>query len=254
MRGRALAVLLAVVLVLSGCATPFGDDDPASVTPAAVPEGPADAFAPGVTTQGLVGPSLLVDAHTEALRSASYRLVLNRTRLHNGEFRERIRFLATYDPANGLARLRLLRSHPLRPTIVSVTIVTPDGRERFVRSGSGPFERVNASRVIGFHRTLADRLGLAFDSVVLDDVSPRQPDAERYRLSGTRLGNTTALVEDRDQILSARFSAQLTATGLVERYDWRYSFVRGRTNVTILERATVSAVGTTEVDTSTPKQ
>lgn len=81
-----------LLLVLAGCGGPAAAPatETRSVTAVEVPDD--GTFAPGVTEEGVTGPSALARAHTDALAETSYRLVVNRTvRYANGTLRESLR-------------------------------------------------------------------------------------------------------------------------------------------------------------------
>lgn len=257
MDSRALSLAVVALLVTSGCVTPF-DDRTTTVTPAAVPEGPSDAFAPGVTAQGLLAPSLLLDAHERSLRDESFTLVVNRTRLHFGDFRSRARLVATVDLANGTRRLRSVRTAVDSPPRTSLLVEDRSGVTLLERTGSGPFENGSLDGPLLAEAlvdpTQRDRLRRALDSVVVETVEPERPNAGTYRLSSERPGNLSRILGQRDVLLSVRLDARVDPIGRVRGYNWQYSFIRGRTNVTVLETMRVIRVGSTAVDTTLPRE
>ena len=252
-------LVVVVLVVLSGCSTPFGGMETATptVTPAEVPDGPADSLAPGVEGQGVVAPALLVDAHNRTLANQSFTVRFTQTRLHYGELRDRLTIVGAIDPTRNVSRIRVRQPGGGAGPSVMTFVRVNDTLTRVVRVDNETVSRETfppqSTPPSTFDPRLSDRFRRMLDSVAIDRIEPRDPDASRYVLSGSTPANRSLLVGARDSLQSVRLTVEITDSGRLQRYSRTHSFVRGRTNVTLLERGSIGAVGQTQVNTTLPE-
>jgi len=211
------------------------------VTAAEVPDPLADSFAPGVTETGVLDPAVLADAHADVLANRSYTTVFNRTRYYDGEVVWRRDVRAAFEPP-GRYRVRTVEDSVYSSTRCETLFATNGTGRLSVRIGDNETDRKTVAgdplAAVGVDPLARDRIADLFDLVEIGTVDPRRPDADRYRLAGTAVENRSRLVHHRDRLLAVNVSATVDPSGLVQSYTLRYAFVRGRTNVTVVERYT----------------
>lgn len=257
MDSRVQMLAVVAIAMLAGCSTTLsGGPDQTTVTAADVPERASEGYAPGMTAEDIVGPARLAEAHQRALANASYTVVVSRNRWRFDEHREQLRAIATVDPLADRYRIRVEHDWVSASPTVVVLVSSPNGTRRFERHGDAPFQEVPVSgdpiESVGFDPTRAGTIEQMFDSVLVDRIRPRQPDARHYWLSGERVDNLSRLLGPRELFLSADLQAHVEASGLIRSYTWQYSFISGHTTVRVDERMHVFDVGSTQVETTVP--
>lgn len=250
--GRALvACCLAALAVTAGCSGPAAETHSTTLTPADPPDPLAGTLAPGLAETGVVDPVALADAHADALADRSFAVAFNRTRYYNGRVVRNREVSARVDPP-GRYRARTDEDSVYSTHRRQWLLATPNRTRLVVSLGDGPPRNETVTgdplAAVGIDPDRRGRIAGLLDLASVEGVDPRRPGADAYRLSGTAVRNRSALVYDRDRLLDVRFEASVGASGLVRSYTWRYSLIRGRTNVTVVERYRVGDVGRTTVD------
>jgi hypothetical protein len=242
---RVATVVVAFVLVLSGCSAFTGGSD-STTTPTLTPADAPDtaAYPPGVNERGVVSPEALADAHGARDDDRSYTLVSNRTvRFANGTVRSAFRlrialaenrsYLATIS-TNGSRGPVLLGRPPASAAYWS------DGEtyaRRLTREGTTTYNTFTPpDQYTGtwrfWARTVAfgGRSGYAgqtirrtFRAVPTTLVGQeRVDDTTLYRLRGDEATSTDFAAPEIDAVSNLSFAATVDRDGLVRRIHYRY--------------------------------
>jgi hypothetical protein len=257
---RALvAVCLAVLAVTAGCSSPLsgaGAETPSTtVTAADVPDPTADSLAPGLTEVGVLDPDTFASAHASVLENRSYTAVFNRTRYFDGQVVWQRDARAAFEPP-GRYRIKTVEDS-VYSTVRRESLIAMVGTGRLaVRTGDGETVRKPVTgdplAAVGVDPLGQARIAELFGLVDVETIVPREPGARLYRLGATEIANRSRLLYGRDRLLAANFSATVDSSGVVRAYTFRYAFVRGRTNVTVVERYRVGKIGATAVNDRIP--
>jgi hypothetical protein len=218
-----------------------------------------------VTREGVVAPGVLLAAHRARLAGGSFTTERFARRTDpNGTVLSRVRTVARFGEDRYLVERRIDGTSTERLGTATVVEQYAD-RERGVRrrrvgGGNATYARVGATSGVGPEPTalLADpmagrRIVLAFSAVNASVVARERGPDPRYVLAGEGVRSREALRSltgrsDVSGVEDVSVRATVTADGLVERLEVRYTVSTRGSGERVLRRASFGGVGGTTVE------
>ncbi len=259
-RGRAGAVVLAVLVVLSGCgaAGPDSADRPTAVTPAPVPTdapaGPGVEPVPGLTTEGVASPVRLAEAHRDRLSEATF--TRRTTETISGPDGPRRTTTVTVRANLRDFAFRYLRTQRAAPEY-PVRSVTPaldlwsNGSYTLSRAEDDGAVRYGVERGLAYGEAVTGITGNEAVVRVLSAFDLRVNETDGgYRLTadGVRRAGDLPIPTLARNLTNATLSAFVTDRGVVRSYRLSYDVTLGGERLRVVETSAVLAVGETRVE------
>lgn len=241
---RPAALALLVLVVAAGCNAPGAGGPSTPVTPAAVPDPPAE-YPPGLSPDGVDRPERVAQAHAEAIGNRSYEWTLSEVRYAARTVRVERTAVRRAGPAryNG----SVLRQVRRRSGVIDRrTLVYADGEHRYSRTvedGAVSYQRAPAERYgdEGVYEDTAERLLARYLAVENATVTRTRRGGETlFRLVGSgaeRVGGESyevvALVTSEGLVRELRVNYEPPdGPVLAVEVRWRYAGL-GRTVVSV---------------------
>jgi hypothetical protein len=258
MRDAFAAALFALLLATAGCA---GLSNAPGTTPNSTNHTttqPATSTAshdypPGVTSNGVVAPRNLTNAHATALHNTSYTVRRTTvTRFENGTLASRVQAVTEHAASEGY-----YFNYTVNGT-VDAFLGGPAGRVETFSNASVTVSAITVASETTYRQRspgivrddFADRLAVLFDAVDTTVAGHSIRDGVTvYSLRATNVTRPSALSSAYgfDAVENVTFTANVTSTGIVRRYHVEFTGVTGNTTRRVTETVTFTRVGSTTV-------
>ena len=272
-RPGAAAVLVAVLVVLSGCSgigIGIGGDDAESRTPYDVPSrtpGP-NAGPPGVNASGVGSPFALVQAHVGTLRLDSFRVTRERTvrdgdgvRVTSvdariGADRQRYRIAIDAGEPGGVRQevyASTRRTDGGEVVQMAVLAARLNGDELLSTQRVEPLvgDSVTPRQVLpgtpGYRERLYRYLSVVEAASVERIEAASDGDDARYRIAATEIGDRQQLAPLADEITRVDLTLTVTGAGFIEQTTVEYTVQQGERTRRISERIEYRSIGSVSI-------